>query len=269
MAEPASTVVAPVVVDESAETRPTLMSRKPWREALVVLALYATYSLVRLAATGDLEDAEDAAHGIRMIERWLGIDVERSWNGWISGHPTLMLAVSLWYATLHWVATAAVLVFLWLRRPRVYRPLFAILVGTTMSALAFFVLIPTAPPRLIDGFVDVLEAAGNLGYWDHGATGEDGLSASTNELAAFPSLHAGWSLWVCLAVFASTRRLWWRLGGVAYALTTAAVVIVSANHWVIDVLAGWALVAGWAWVVSRWCRRRSEGLCEGTTAVVP
>ncbi len=247
---------ASVSVDAASPSSSRPASRRPWRELLIVLGLYAVYSLARFAATGDLGAARVVAHDIQMVERWFGINIERSWNAWFAQHPTLMVAASLWYASLHWVVTAGTLVFLWLRRPSLYRPLFSVLVATTMSALAFFVLLPTAPPRLMSGFVDVLEVAGNFGYWDRGATGEDGLSASTNELAAFPSLHAGWSLWVCLVAFAASRRLWVRMAGVAYALTTAAVVILTANHWVLDVLAGWTLVALSAWLVRRWARRR-------------
>ena len=49
----------------------------------------------------------------------------------------------------------------------------------------------------------------------------------TNELAAFPSLHAGWSLWVALALQLYATRHWVRVLGWLYALGTA---IVIATH---------------------------------------
>ncbi len=222
--------------------------------------LFVVYSLVRLAAQGDLSAARGVAREIQNLEAALGIDVERTWNHWLAGLPTLMLILAVWYAFMHWVGTLGMLGFLWWRRPGLYRPMFVSLVATTMAGLALFILLPTAPPRLMPGFVDVLLESGNLGYWDTGSTGPDGLSTVTNELAAFPSLHAAWSLWVCLAVFAATRNLWWRCGGVIYALVTAAVILTTANHWVVDVLAGWALTAASVAIVSRWRRGREPSI---------
>ena len=68
----------------------------------------------------------------------------------------------------------------------------------------------------------------------------------TNELAAFPSLHAGWSLWVALALQVYATRRWVRVLGWLYALGTAVVIVGTGNHWVIDSLVGWLVILiGW------------------------
>ena len=78
----------------------------------------------------------------------------------------------------------------------------------------------------------------------------------TNELAAMPSMHAGWALWVALAVHLLTTSRLLRGLGWAHVLLTAVVVVATGNHWVLDVLIGWLLV-GAAWVlVARLSRER-------------
>ena len=74
-----------------------------------------------------------------------------------------------------------------------------------------------------------------------------GLGGLTNELAAFPSLHAGWSLWVALALQLYATRHWVRVLGWLYALGTAFVIVGTGNHWVIDAIVGWMVIlVGWA-----------------------
>jgi hypothetical protein len=74
----------------------------------------------------------------------------------------------------------------------------------------------------------------------------------TNELAAFPSLHAGWALWVALVVRRTTRNYWARGLAWTHALITALVVIGTGNHWILDVAAGWAVVIVAMWLVDPW-----------------
>ncbi|WP_156159150.1 phosphatase PAP2 family protein [Demequina gelatinilytica] len=235
------------------------------REIVFVLLLYGIYSLARLAAQGDFGVATATATDIHRFEHWLGIDIEQSWNRWAAGTPGVAFATALWYATWHFVATIGVLVVLWTRHRPLYRPLFVALAGTTLTALVMFIALPTAPPRLMRGFVDVLEETGRMGFWDRGPQGADGLSSTTNELAAFPSLHAGWSLWVALAVCIMTRRVWLRVVAVSYALITGAVVILTANHWVIDIWAGWAITGVWVVVAMSVYRRRGATVTAGAT----
>lgn len=66
--------------------------------------------------------------------------------------------------------------------------------------------------------------------------------ASVNLVAAIPSLHAGMS--AALAAFLWTRvQRWWRPLLVAYPLIMAFTLVYSAEHYVVDLLLGWALAA--------------------------
>jgi hypothetical protein len=84
--------------------------------------------------------------------------------------------------------------------------------------------------------------------------------ASVNEVAAIPSLHAGVAALV--AMFLWRRMHWrWRPLLAAYALVMAFALVYSAEHYVVDILLGWAL-AGMVVIVVGYCesrRSRSAG----------
>src|SRR4051794_18933729 len=105
---------------------------------------------------------------------------------------------------------------------------------------------------MLSGYTDVLSLHAADGWWSTDASAPKGMGGLTNELAAFPSLHAGWALWVALVVRRSTRKYWARGLAWAHAAITAIVVIGTGNHWILDVAAGWALVIVAMWLVDPW-----------------
>ena len=130
----------------------------------------------------------------------------------------------------------------WWRRPDIYRPLRNDLVLANLIGFAVFWLYPLAPPRMLPGFVDVVEKVGGLGSW------HNLLISHADQLAAMPSMHLAWAVWCSLVVWrlAPARPAWrWAAGvfGVAYPLSTALVVLATANHYTLDVLAGTAVTA--------------------------
>ena len=84
----------------------------------------------------------------------------------------------------------------------------------------------------------------------------DSGQASVNLVAAIPSLHAALS--AMNAVFLWRRLHWrWRPLLAAYVLTMAFALIYSAEHYVVDILLGWALAAVVLLVIGRLESRRS------------
>lgn len=210
------------------------------RELALLVVLWIGYTLVRATAGTDVAAARGSALGILRIERALHVDVEQSLDRWVTGVRGVEVVASFWYASLHLLVTGSVLLWLYLRHPDAYRPLRRALVVATGIALVCYLALPTAPPRLLPGYTDILERTADVGWWP--AAG-GASSVPTNELAAFPSMHAGWSLWVGLALVVAARRRVVRWLGACYALGTAAVVVLTANHWVLDVVVGWVVVA--------------------------
>src|SRR4051794_41323721 len=105
---------------------------------------------------------------------------------------------------------------------------------------------------MLSGYTDIMSLHAADGWWSTDASAPKGMGGLTNELAAFPSLHAGWALWVALVVRRSTRKWWARGLAWAHAAITAIVVIGTGNHWILDVAAGWALVIVAMWLVDPW-----------------
>src|SRR5262249_12178166 len=64
----------------------------------------------------------------------------------------------------------------------------------------------------------------------------------TNEYAAFPSMHAAWAIWVAIQLTRMYPRRWPAALGWLYFVGTSFVVIGTGNHYVIDVLAGAAIM---------------------------
>ena len=104
----------------------------------------------------------------------------------------------------------------------------------TLIALAGDWLYPLAPPRLMTGggYVDTAVKYELWGY-----TPSEAVTSLSNQYAAMPSMHFGWSLWVgvVLALLARTRLV--RGLGVLYPILTLVVIVVTANHFVLDAVA--------------------------------
>ena len=212
-------------------------------ELALLALLYVGYSAARLLADGDVAGAVANAHDLLHLESVLHLDVERSANQLLTDVPGLALVASYWYSALHYVVTPAVLIWVYRRHALGYRRVRNALVLATATGLLGFVLLPMAPPRMLPGYVDVLATTSGSGWWGSDASAPKGLGGLTNELAAMPSLHVGWALWCAWVVFLCTRNRWLRVAATCYAAGTTLVVIGTANHYVLDAVAGAAVVA--------------------------
>lgn len=222
--------------------------RSGWWQIAVLALLYGGYSITRSLADDSIQRAADTALSLWDVESLIGADIEAASNRAVADVRWLAVAMSFWYASLHFVVTGGVLWWTFRRRRASYPALRNALVGATTIALGLYLLLPTAPPRLMGPpFQDVLLLTDSVGWWGEGGATPTGVA---NELAAFPSMHAGWALWVAIALWrVAPRPVAWV--GVAYATGTAVVVVGTGNHWVIDVVAGWAVVVLAVWAAHR------------------
>jgi hypothetical protein len=239
---------------EYADPAPSRWSRVPllpfWRRALsrpnlllellVIRVGYSIYSQIRLAATASTATAEENGRQIASIERALGIDIEHWINRATVGVEWLEDALAFYYTSFHFPVPLAILAILYIRRPTDYRWARASLAFATLLALVGFWLYPLAPPRLMPGmgFTDTVHGPQDLANPDYGA-----MTAVTNQYAAMPSLHFGWSLWCGVVVVVLAPRLWMKALGLLHPLITLYVIVASANHWVLDAVGG-AVVVG-------------------------
>ena len=223
--------------------------RGAFREVALLGALMVAYSQIRLAASDDVRTAVGHADGVLRIERVLHLDVEAALNSALQAVPGLEVIASYWYAALHYTVTPLALVLLYRHRRPDYRRARTALVAATAAALVVYVALPTAPPRLLPGYTDVLLATSHVGWWGAEGSAVRGAGGAVNQFAAMPTMHVGWALWCGLVFWQLARTPWQRTLAVAYPVGTALVVLSTANHWLLDVLAGAALVAV-AWLVT-------------------
>jgi hypothetical protein len=231
-----------------------------WVEILTIAWLGWMYDAITNLAPLRLHTALAHAQGILDLERTLHIDSELTLDRWLAGHHTLGLAVSYYYDNAHFVVTLGLLGWLWLRRVDLYRPLRNSLVLVNALAFVVFWRYPVAPPRMLDGFTDVVSSTHAIGSYHTGA-----LASHANELAAMPSLHIAWAVWCTLAIWRMSARRWARALAIAYPCATALAVVATGNHFVLDILGGLAAIAASVLLVALAERRRSQsrGISRG------
>lgn len=241
------------VLEPSAET--SARARRPalWVEALLVVGFLLAYESVQRFAGQDLAAALSRARALRDAEEAWGLAPEQALDHLLAGSRWASLAAAAWYQALHLTVTPAVLALALWRLPDRYRGVRNAFFAMTAAALAGYFLFPTAPPRLLPGYVDVVAAAAGDGWWQAlPPPGALGASAGVDQLAAMPSMHVGWAVWCALVLGQVLRARWARCLAALYPVTTAVVVIATGNHWVVDVAVGAALAVGsWALLVAR------------------
>lgn len=209
-------------------------------ELLAIRVGYSVYSHIRAAATGGREAAESHAHQVIAIEEALGIDIERWVNHAVVKAKWAEGFFDFYYTSFHFVVPLAILAVLYVRRPADYRWARASLAFATLLALLGFWLYPLAPPRLMPGldYIDTVHGPQDLANPDYGP-----MTTITNQYAAMPSLHFGWSLWCGIVIVLLAPKLWMKLLGLLHPLFTVCAIVATANHWVLDAVGG-ALVVG-------------------------
>ncbi len=214
-----------------------------WTQIILVAAVWWFYD--KINNLSPLRATSALAHGsaILRIETWLHVDAERGLNGWLGAHALVGKWLGNFYNLAHFAVTIVVLVWVWWRHPRRYGSLRNALLGINAIGFLVYWAFPVAPPRMLVGFgfVDIIAVTHSIGAWSTGA-----FASQANEYAAMPSLHMAWALWCTLAVWSIRGDRLARAVAVGYSVLVAVVVMATANHYLLDVVAGAAttLVAG-------------------------
>ncbi|MEU3183072.1 bifunctional glycosyltransferase 87/phosphatase PAP2 family protein [Streptomyces sp. NPDC006923] len=208
-------------------------------ELLVIRVGYSVYSHIRLAATGGREAAEEHGRQVMTVERALGIDIERWVNHAVVNAKWAEGFFNFYYTSFHFLVPLSILGVLYVRRPADYRWARSSLGFATVLALIGFWFYPLAPPRLMPGldFIDTVHGPQDLANPDYGA-----MTAVTNQYAAMPSLHFGWSLWCGVVILILAPKTWMKLLGLLHPLFTVSAIVATANHWVLDAVGGATVV---------------------------
>ncbi len=177
--------------------------------------------------------------------------------------PDVLASVGTIFYFLHFPLPIAVGFFLWLRRRRVYYDFVAALILLAMAGFATYVLLPVAPPWWAaehghlpgpdgrpailylkeQGFDQLASLFGFEGRYIYSYTIYD---INPNQVAAFPSLHAGFPFLGFLFARRAFGRVGWLL--LAYSVCVWLSIVYLADHYVVDIVGGlaYAGLAYWA-----------------------
>lgn len=198
---------------------------------------YGLYLVVRGMWGGTMAEGTANAHALIGLERDLGIWVEPASQRFVSDHGLGMPAWSAFYVISQVVVLPLTLVLVYRHRRGAYAFLRDMALLSWAAGLAWYALQPIAPPRLVaSGLTDTVSAQTPV------ALDSDLVRLLYNPVAAMPSLHVGMAPVVAWALWRLTPWCWSRLLGLAYPVVVAVAVVVTGNHYLLDIAGGVALV---------------------------
>lgn len=180
-----------------------------------------------------LERGRDLAE----MEENLGVLWEDDLQRWALKESWFTDALNQVY--LYWHLPVIGIVALWLyakSRPHYFLLRNILLISAVIGLMSYFAM-PVAPPRLLPelGFADTI--AGQYGSERPGTP-----AVFVNHYAAVPSLHFGWNLLAGLMPLLVLRNLWTWGFAMLMPLITLVSIVLTANHFFLDALAGAAAV---------------------------
>ena len=203
------------------------------REALVILLGALLYFFVRGLMETRVALAMANGDGVVAFEREIGLFHEPWLQSLIVGSDWMVAWANRIYIFGHWPVIVLTLIWLVWRHTEqfaVYRT--ALLISGAIG-LVFFVLMPTAPPRLLtdQSFVDTVTQHSH-------AYRVLQPPSFTNQYAAMPSLHVGWNLLMGIAIVRHAGSRWAKLFGVLMPLVMYLATVLTANHYLLDGIVG-------------------------------
>jgi hypothetical protein len=222
------------------------------RELIAMVGLFAVYKYGRSLMSVDVSVAYANANNIWELERWFHLPNELSAQHAILTAHWIVEFANGYYALVHFPATIACFIWMYIKRPALYPTIRRAMIGITGIALLCHLVYPLAPPRMLGdlGFIDTAAIYGPNVYTK--SPSSDGL---VNQYAAMPSLHVGWAVLVAAGLIAATRSRWRWLWLLHPTITTIAVVA-TANHYWMDSIAACVVLAAVTLVLGRfpWSR---------------
>jgi len=216
--------------------RPSL---KDFAELVLIGLTLPLYYLVRGSAHERVGEAVVRASQLIEFEKSLGIFWEVELQSWVLPYTGLVNLLNGFYLYGHLpiIGALAVWLYLW-HRPQYLLMRNAFLISGAIG-LMIYVTFPVAPPRFLPewGFVDTV-----LDQYDTGRPLTPAFFV--NEYAAMPSLHFGWNLLLGLGIIWNTKHIWARAFGVIMPASMFLAVVVTGNHFFLDVVAGTVVALG-------------------------
>jgi hypothetical protein len=207
------------------------------REIAVGLGVYAAYLLVRRLVVNEegRRRANENAERVVALERRLGIHVEPELQAILLPHRQLVAVANVAYVTLNVGLTVGWLMHLFRRRDAAFHRLRRAAVLATLGAQPAFLFFPVAPPRTLDHLVDTIADVSGLDL-DRSL-----ITHLYDPIAAMPSIHITYAVITAAGIAETSDSGLVRALAPAYPPAVAFVIFTTANHYVLDAVAGAAL----------------------------
>jgi hypothetical protein len=212
-----------------------------WAEIIAILAYYGIYTTIRNATSAHASTAFRHAKQVIHLERTLGIYHELGIHVWVRDIRPLIIACNYFYGSLHFVVTIGVGIFLFRKFPNDYPRLRNTLAIATGLALIGFYAYQLMPPRLLPGsygYIDTLAKDPTFWSFNSGA-----VSKLSNQFAAMPSVHCCWAGWCACALVPRVKAVWAKVLAILYPFGTMFVIVSTANHYFLDAIGGFTILA--------------------------
>lgn len=206
------------------------------REAGIALVAYGVYSLVRGVFGGTIEEGRANAASLIDLEDRLGILIEPDLQRFFVDHHLAMPFWNLFYPISQVIVLPLTLILVYRYRRTAYPFLRNLAIVSWCGGLVWYALQPIAPPRLAGLMTDTVSSQTFVDL------DSSLIRAFYNPVAAMPSLHVGMAPVVAWALWKLTRPWWSRVLGLAYPLLVATSIVVTGNHYVLDIAGGLAVV---------------------------
>jgi hypothetical protein len=216
------------------------------REVAIGLGVYALYLLASRRKRGEAGRLQAVVNAERVValERRLGIHVEPRLQELLVPHRRVLGVLNVAYVVSNAALTVGWLIRLYAGRHPEFHRLRRAAVLATLGCQPVFILFPCAPPRSLEGFVDTIADVSGIDL-------DSGVVAQLYDpLAAMPSIHVAYAIVTAAGVAQAAESPVLRALAPAYPPLVAAVVFVTANHYVLDAVAG-AAIAGVALRLAR------------------
>jgi hypothetical protein len=195
-------------------------------ECCLVGVGYLVYSQVRGLAGDEEQKALRNAEYVVNLEQRLGLFKELSVQALVLPHSAVVNLFNIIYFYGLFPLLMATAIWLFMRRPEVYRRMRTAFLASGAIAVCLYLLVPTAPPRLIGfGFVDTLGA---------GLTPGSNTIPGVNHFAAMPSMHVGWNFLTAMGIYLGLGTGRWRLLIFAMPVAMILATVATANHYFVD-----------------------------------
>jgi hypothetical protein len=169
------------------------------REVAVLSLFGLAYGGVRALTEGSAQEAMQNAERVLRAEEAVGVAWEQAVQATLLSSEAVVSAANWVYVWGYFPYIITAAVFIWLQAHDRYVVLRNAVLISGVIGLVAFALFPTAPPRLTGGFVDtILESSRSYRVIQP--------PELTNQYAAMPSLHVGWSLLVGITLASTLRR---------------------------------------------------------------